>query len=102
MAQMADRLIRTSADMVALFGRRARELGLTHLEVDARAGLSEGHFSKVMCGLRAPSLQTIERLCGGLDIAFAPINGRSSFDGEQKTGDTSSVNVGQVNVEEPS
>lgn len=86
--------------MVALFGKRARQLGLTHLEVDARAGLSEGHFSKVMCGLRMPSLQTVERLCGALDIAFAPINGRSSFDGELQTCDFSSVIVGQVNVEE--
>jgi transcriptional regulator with XRE-family HTH domain len=99
---MIDRLIRTSADMVALFGRRARQLGLTHLEVDARAGLSEGHFSKVMCGSRMPSLQTVERLCGALDIAFAPINGRSSFDGGLEIGNSSSVNVGRVNVEEAS
>jgi transcriptional regulator with XRE-family HTH domain len=98
---MAD-LIRTSADMLALFGKRARELGLTHLEVDARAGLSEGHFGKVMCGSRMPSLQTVERLCGALEIAFAPINGRSSFAGESQIGDSSSVNVGRINVEEAS
>jgi transcriptional regulator with XRE-family HTH domain len=80
---MSERLIRTATDMVALFGERAKQLGLTHLDVDARAGLSEGHFSKLMCGLRTPSLQTIERLCGALDLAFAPIastDGRSSFE----------------------
>jgi len=80
---MTERLIRTAADMIALFGERAKQLGLTHLEVDARAGLSDGHFSKLLCGLRTPSLQTIERLCGALDLAFVPIvsaDGRSSVD----------------------
>lgn len=77
---MSERPIKTAADWIALFGRRARELGLTHLEVDDRAGLGDGHFGKLMCGARTPSLQTIERLCSALDLAFMPIDARSCVD----------------------
>jgi transcriptional regulator with XRE-family HTH domain len=74
-------LIRTAADWIAVFRSRIKELGLTHLEVDARAGLSEGHTGKVLCGTRMPSLLTIERLCRALDLAVAieSADGRSSF-----------------------
>jgi hypothetical protein len=70
---MTERLIRSSADMVELFAARARELGLSHREVDQKAGLGDGHFSKIMCGDRKPGALTIERLCRAFDIAFAPI-----------------------------
>jgi predicted transcriptional regulator len=68
--------------LVALFGERVKQLGLTHWEVDERAGLSQGHFSKIMCGLRKPALQTIERLCDASNIAFVVVDGRSSIEGE--------------------
>jgi len=73
--------ILTSADWIAVFRARIRELGLTHLEVDSRAGLSEGHTGKVMCGTRTPSLLTIERLCRALNLSVAieSADGRSSF-----------------------
>jgi hypothetical protein len=70
---MTERLIRTSTDMVALFRSRALELGLTHLDVDARAGLADGYFGKIVCGMKKPGALTIERLCGALNLAFAPI-----------------------------
>ena len=65
---MTEQLIRTSADWIPVFRARMRQLGLTHLEVDARAGLSDGHCGKIMCGMRRPTLATIERLCGALDL----------------------------------
>jgi transcriptional regulator with XRE-family HTH domain len=70
---MTERLIRSSADMVALFAARAKDLGLSHREVDERAGLGDGHFSQVMCGDRNPGALTIERICGALQLAFVPI-----------------------------
>jgi transcriptional regulator with XRE-family HTH domain len=78
---MSEGLIPTPADWIAVFRARIKELGLTHLEVDARAGLSEGHTGKVLCGTRVPSLLTIERLCRALDLAVAieSADGRSSF-----------------------
>jgi predicted transcriptional regulator len=77
---MSDRLIVTSADWIAVFRERIKELGLTHIEVDERAGLSEGHCGKIMCGMRTPSLLTIERLCRALDlVAIVIADGRSSF-----------------------
>jgi transcriptional regulator with XRE-family HTH domain len=80
---MTERLILTS-DWIAMFRARIKQLGLTHLEVDARAGLSEGHTGKVLCGTRVPSLLTIERLCRALDLAVTIdcADGRSSFAGE--------------------
>jgi hypothetical protein len=73
--------IRTSADWIAVFRARIRELGLTHLEVDGLAKLSEGHTGKIMCGTRTPSLLTIERLCRALklSVAIESADGRSSF-----------------------
>jgi hypothetical protein len=70
---MTGRLIRTSADMVALFAARAKELGLSHREVDELAGLGDGHFSKIMCGDRKPGALTVEGICGALQLAFVPI-----------------------------
>jgi hypothetical protein len=70
---MPERLIRTSADMVALFDQRARQLGLSHLEVDARAGLASGYFSKIVCGMKRPGALTIERVAAALKLGFVPI-----------------------------
>jgi DNA-binding Xre family transcriptional regulator len=79
---MTERLIRTSVDWIAVFRARIRQLGLTHLEVDARAGLSEGHTGKVLCGTRKDvSWSTIEKLCHGLNLSVAIENadGHPSF-----------------------
>src|SRR5437763_16262511 len=69
---MSDRLIRTAADMVELFVARAKTLGLAHREIDERAGLGDGYFSKVACGDRKPGALTIERICGALALGFVP------------------------------
>jgi hypothetical protein len=62
--------VRTVGEVVGLLRGRAVQLGMTHLEVDARAGLADGHFSKIVCSARVPSLRTIERLCGALDLFY--------------------------------
>jgi transcriptional regulator with XRE-family HTH domain len=61
-------LIRSSADWIPVFRSRIAELGLSHLDVDGLAGLSEGHTSKILCGLRKPTADTIARLCGALGL----------------------------------
>jgi hypothetical protein len=62
-------LIRSSADWIPVFRSRIAELGLSHLDVDGLAGLSEGHTSKILCGLRKhPSADTIARLCAALGL----------------------------------
>ncbi|MCK1542204.1 helix-turn-helix transcriptional regulator [Bradyrhizobium sp. 160] len=64
--------IHTVAGLVHLFVERARSLGLSHREVDERAHLGEGYFSKLACGDRRPTAVTIEKLCGALQLAFLP------------------------------
>jgi hypothetical protein len=65
---MNDCLIRSTADWIAVWRARMAELGLRCLEVDALAGLSEGHTSKILCGLRKPSGETRDRLCAALGL----------------------------------
>lgn len=67
---MTERLVRTAADMMALFKSRVAVLGWTHIEVEFRAGLAAGHWSKLCNGDRTPSLQTFEKLCRALDLGF--------------------------------
>jgi hypothetical protein len=62
-------LIRSAADWIPVFRSRIAELGLSHLDVDGLARLSEGHTSKILCGLRKhPSADTIARLCAALGL----------------------------------
>jgi len=70
---MTDRLVRTSADMVALWRDRIAELGLTHREVDHLAGWADGYCSKIMSGMRKPGAVTIGRMSAALAMAFVPI-----------------------------
>jgi hypothetical protein len=65
---MTDVLIKSAADWISVFRSRISELGLSHLDVDGAAGLSEGHTSKILCGLRKPSAETIARLCAALGL----------------------------------
>lgn len=39
------------------------------MEVDHRAGLSGGHTSKILCGMKKPSGETIARLCDALALS---------------------------------
>jgi hypothetical protein len=81
---MTDVLIRSSADWIPVFRDRIAELRMTHLAVDAAARLSEGHTSKILCGLRRPGADTITRLCEALELVQVvkqkvAADGRPSF-----------------------
>jgi predicted transcriptional regulator len=70
---MSERLIRSSADMVAIWRARIAELGLSHFEVDQIAGLPDGYCNKILNAKKKPGAVTIERICGALALAFVPI-----------------------------
>jgi hypothetical protein len=70
---MTENLIRTAADWAPVFRARIRELGLTHLEVDHRAGIADGLTSKILCGMKQPRGDTLMRMCGALGIALAVV-----------------------------
>ena len=70
---MTDGLIRAQADWATALRARITELGITHAEVDHRAGLAEGHTNKIVNGKKKPTTVTLERLCGALALAFAPV-----------------------------
>ena len=70
---MSERLIRSSADMVAIFRARIATLGLNCRDVDAMSGLPDGYTNKILNGRKKPGAVTIERLCGALALAFAPV-----------------------------
>ena len=96
---MNDRLIRSTADWIAVWRVRMAERGLTCLEADALAGLSEGHMSKILCGLRKPSGETRDRLCAALGLLQSvsvdtvpgrnktASDGRSSFEANHERGE---------------
>jgi hypothetical protein len=65
---MTDVLITSASDWIPVFRSRIAELGLSHLDVDGAARLSEGHTSKILCGLRKPSAETIARMCAALGL----------------------------------
>jgi hypothetical protein len=66
-------LIRTAADWVPVLRERIATLRLTHLDVDHRAGLSDGHTSKILCGMKKPNGETLARLCAALGLALLPV-----------------------------
>jgi hypothetical protein len=70
---MSERLIRSSADMVAIFRARIARLGLSHFDVDQIAGLADGYTNKILNAKKRPGAKTIEKLCDALALAFEPV-----------------------------
>jgi hypothetical protein len=70
---MSERLIRLSTDWADVFRARIVDLGLSHFEVDQRAGLPDGYCNKILNGKKKPGAVTIERMCGALQLAFRPV-----------------------------
>jgi hypothetical protein len=80
---MSDRLLLAS-DYVSLrvaLNERRMALKMTMLELDARAGLTEGHGSKLLCGTRNFGEVTLPLLLGALGVAIClveiPADGRT-------------------------
>ncbi|MCW2219513.1 hypothetical protein M2232_003045 [Bradyrhizobium japonicum] len=78
MTQITDRAITAPSDWATLFRIRARELGLTHREVDGLADLTDGYFSKICAGMKIPGGEIIVRICAALQIELRPVEKSTS------------------------
>jgi transcriptional regulator with XRE-family HTH domain len=68
---MSDWLTGSRADWLPLWKATAVARGFSYREVDDRAGLTDGYFSRLMCGdVREPTATTIDRINRALDIRF--------------------------------
>jgi hypothetical protein len=67
------KLIKNAADWAGFFRARIAALGLSHFEVDQRAGLADGYTNKIVNGKKLPGAATIECLCRELKISLRPV-----------------------------
>jgi len=68
---MSDGLTGSRGDWLPLWKATATTLGFSYREVDDRAGLTDGYFSRLMCGdVKEPTATTIDRINRALDIRF--------------------------------
>jgi hypothetical protein len=68
---MNDGLTGSRADWLPLWKKTAASRGFSYREVDDRAGLTDGYFSRLMCGdVKEPTTTTIDRINRALDIRF--------------------------------
>jgi hypothetical protein len=72
---MTDAMLGSQADWIALWRSEMLRQGLTHREVDLRAGWGDGYCSKLLCGAREPTATTIARMNRVLGIRFAALVG---------------------------
>jgi hypothetical protein len=70
---MTDRLVRSGADMVSMWGARIAELGLSNLQVDLLANQPLGYCNKILNLKKRPGAKTIERMNHALALAFKPV-----------------------------
>jgi transcriptional regulator with XRE-family HTH domain len=70
---MSDGLIRISGDCARALRAEIEARGLTQLDVDHRAGLGEGHTSKILNRKKNPTVETLVSILDvlDLDLAFA-------------------------------
>ena len=70
---MSERLIRISGDCARALRAEIAARGLTQLDVDHRAGLGEGHTSKILNHKKNPTVGTLVSILDvlDLDLAFA-------------------------------
>jgi transcriptional regulator with XRE-family HTH domain len=70
---MTERLIRISGDCARALRAEILARGLTQLDVDHRAGLGQGHTSKILNGKKNPTVETLVSILDvlNLDLAFA-------------------------------
>jgi hypothetical protein len=70
-AAMSDGLTGSRADWLPLWKATASARGFSYREVDDRAGLTDGYFSRLMCGdVREPTATTISKINRALAIRF--------------------------------
>jgi hypothetical protein len=63
--------LRSTADWIAAIRARVADRGLTHLEVDHRAGIADGLTSKILCGMKKrPSAATLMKISDAVELAL--------------------------------
>jgi transcriptional regulator with XRE-family HTH domain len=68
---MIDGFTGSRRDWLPLWKAKAAARGFSYREVDDRAGLTDGYFSRLMCGdVKEPTATTIDRINRALDIRF--------------------------------
>jgi hypothetical protein len=66
---MTDGLTGTRDDWLSLWKATAANRGFSYRDVDDRAGLYDGYFSRLMCGdVKEPTAKTIDQINRALDI----------------------------------
>jgi len=82
MTQITHRPITAASDWAAVFRRRARDLGLSHREVDRLAKIPDGYFSKICAGMKIPGGEMIVRVSAALGLELQPVEkiDASAFD----------------------
>jgi transcriptional regulator with XRE-family HTH domain len=66
---MSDGLTGSRADWLSVWKATATARGYSYRELDQRAGLTDGYFSRLACGdIREPTAETISAINRALDI----------------------------------
>jgi DNA-binding phage protein len=69
---MSEGLTGTTPELIAVWRAAMDARGRTTREVDHDAGLGDGYFAKILCGLRTPTAPTIAKInrALGLEMRF--------------------------------
>ncbi len=79
---MSDGLTGTRADWLSVWKPAAAARGYSYRALDDRAGLTDGYFSRLVCGdIKEPTAETIAAINRALDIRFFVKMGSNSLDG---------------------
>jgi len=79
---MTDGLTGSRADWLSVWKPAAAARGYSYRMLDDRAGLTDGYFSRLVCGdIKEPTAETIAAINRALDIRFYVKMGSDSLDG---------------------
>jgi transcriptional regulator with XRE-family HTH domain len=79
---MSDGLTGTRADWLSVWKPAAAARGYSYRVLDDRAGLTDGYFSRLVCGdIKEPTAETIAAINRALDIRFFVKVASDSLDG---------------------
>jgi transcriptional regulator with XRE-family HTH domain len=79
---MSEGLTGTRSDWLSVWKPAAAARGYSYRVLDDRAGLTDGYFSRLVCGdIKEPTAETIAAINRALDIRFFVKMGADSLDG---------------------
>ncbi len=73
------------ADVAAAITRGMRRLGISQAQLAMRAGVTQSYISQICKGRKAPTLETLRRICGVLGISLGEL-GDAPEEGETSPG----------------